>query len=96
VEYCEFLLQGWNAEGLALLVGVVIAIVIEYWPAYQSLPPKWKQLAYLGICVLLGFGTWGIALAYGCEAMANWWQVVQAIVGAFAGGTAAHTGCTRS
>jgi len=92
MSFCEFLSQGWAAESLAALVGVILAIIIEYWPAYEELPARTKQLVYMGLCVLVGFGTWGVALAYGCPA-ADWWTVLQAVWGAgmaFFAGTAAH------
>jgi hypothetical protein len=94
VSFCEFLAQGWNATALAALAGAVIAIIIEYFPAFQDLPPRTRQLVYMGLCVLGGGGMWGIALWQGCPAVPDWWTVVQAIVRAwgiaFGVGTGLH------
>lgn len=89
MELCEFLSQAWVGDGLAALVAAVIAIIVEYWPAYQDLAPRTKQLVYMALCVVIGAGTWLIAPLVGCP-RADWWTLVQAIFAAFFAGTLAH------
>ncbi len=94
MSFCQFLSQGWSAERLAIIVGVIVAIVIEYWPAYQDLPAKWKQLVFAGICLVWAFASWGIALWQGCPDVPDWWIVLQAVIAAaglaFGAGTLIH------
>jgi len=89
MNFCEFLAQGWGPASLAALVAVALAIVVEYVPAYDALQPRWKQLVYLAICIVIGFGTWGAGIAAGCSVV-DWWTVILAIAGAFTAGTAVH------
>lgn len=94
MSFCDFLAQGWNAVALAALVGGIIALVIEYWPGYQDLAGKWKQLVFLGLCLGLGFALWGAARAQGCPDVPDWWTVLVAALEAagvaFGAGTLLH------
>lgn len=95
--FCEFVSQGWNEAGIGAALAAGISILIEYFPAFQEWPAKKKQIVYLGICVAIGFGSWGIALAAQCVGIPDWWTVVVAIwtafrngIVAFGAGTAIH------
>ena len=69
--------MGWNefldflqGPGISIVVGVILSLVIEYWPKFQALEPKWKQLVFAGLCFVVpllgalgmcvsGFAVWG-------------------------------------
>jgi hypothetical protein len=94
MDFCTFLAQGWNAVALAALVGALIAIVIEYWPGYNDLAAKWKQLIFAGLCLGVAFAAWGIAGWQGCPNIPDWWTVLMAALQAagvaFGAGTLIH------
>ena len=89
-EFLDFL-QG---PGISIVVGVILSLVIEYWPAFQDLEPKWKQLVFaafsfvvpligaLGACVS-GFGAWG-------DWSNLWWPALVNGGSAFFSGTMGH------
>ncbi len=87
--FCEFLAQGWNEAGIGAGLAALVALIIEYFPGFQEWPAKKKQLVYLGICLGLGFGSWGIAMVAGCVELPNWWTVLVAAWQAFRNGIVA-------
>lgn len=34
------------------IVGILLSIVVEYWPAYDKWHPKWKRLTFFGFCLV--------------------------------------------
>ncbi len=87
--FCEFLAQGWNAAGVGAGLAAIAAVIIEYFPAFQEWPAKKKQLVYLAICLVIGFGSWGGAMAAGCGEIPDWWTVLVAAWTAFRNGVVA-------
>lgn len=94
MSFCDFLAQGWNAVWLAAAVGTLTAIIIEYWPAFQNIPDKWKQPIFAAMCLALAFSMWGGAGWQGCAGLPDWWLVLQAALEAgglaFGAGTMIH------
>jgi hypothetical protein len=94
MSFCTFLAQGWNAVALAALVGAAIAVIIEFWAGYQDLAAKWKQLVFLGLCLLFSFVMWLAAGWQGCAGVPDWWTVLLAALEAsgiaFGAGTLLH------
>jgi len=78
MSFCQFLSQGWNAVWLAAAVGALTAVIIEYWPAFQDIPAKWKSVVFLGLCLGLAFIMWGVAGWQGCAGLPDWWTVLMA------------------
>lgn len=80
--------------GVSAVVGVVLALVAEYIPAYQALAPKQKVLVFIAACFVLpllaatllgacGFEPWSFDPLY--------WQAIVAGFVASGIGTLAHT-----
>lgn len=94
MSFCAFLAQGWNPVWLAAAVGAVLALIIEYWPAFQNIPARWKPVVFLGCCLALAFAGWGMALWQKCAGVPDWWTVLQAALQAaglsFGAGTLFH------
>lgn len=81
--------------GVSVIVGVCLSVIVEYWPAYEALLPKWKRLAMAALCLIVpalatvaavATGEWG---AWGDWAT-TWWPVLLAAFAAFTGATIAH------
>lgn len=79
---------------LGAVVGVLLSYLVELWPAYDALDPKWKRLLFFGFSLVVGVLA-GIGIAYFRGQAFNWDAIVgNAIVAALAaasGGTLAHT-----
>lgn len=81
--------------GAAVLAGIFISILIEYWPAFQALSEKLKVLVYVGLCLVVPvlatvlaistgeWGTWG-------DISGTWWPSVWAGLSAAGFGTLFH------
>ena len=81
--------------GAAVVAGVVISLLVEYWPWFQRLGQKYKVLVYVGLCVLVPltatalaiatrtFGQWG-------DVATTWWPATWAGFSAAGFGTLFH------
>ena len=80
---------------LGVVVGIVLSYVVEVWPAYEKLNPKWKRLAFFGLATVVGVAA-GVGVAYFGKQPFVWDAIIaNAVVTALAamsGGTLAHTG----
>lgn len=88
-------LQFAIGPGGAVIAGVLISILAEYWPAFQALGQKYKVAVYVGLCLLvpvgataLGiltaeFGQWG-------DIGGTWWPAIYSGIGAAGIGTLFH------
>jgi len=67
--------------GAAVLAGIIISLLVEYWPWFQRLAQKYKVAVYVGLCVAVPlvattlaiatrtFGQWG-------DVATTWWPAV--------------------
>jgi hypothetical protein len=82
--------------GVSLVVGVLISVIVEYWPAFDLLLPRWKRLAVAGfsfavpvlatvLAVVSGeWGQWG-------DWAGTWWPALVSGFAALSAATLAHT-----
>jgi NhaP-type Na+/H+ or K+/H+ antiporter len=79
---------------VAAIVGFLLSWVVEYWPKYNSLKPRYKRLSFLGMCLivpilaatlrgLLGYAAWSFDPLY--------WHALWNGFAAFGVGEIAHT-----
>jgi MFS family permease len=93
MQWSEFLafVQG---PGVSVIVGILLALVVEYWPQFQALESKWKQLVFAGLSLVVpllgavgscisGFSAWG-------DWSGLWWPVLVSGWSAFFSGTMGH------
>lgn len=59
--------------GAAILAGLFISVLIEYWPAFQSLEEKYKVGVYVVLCVVFALG--GTALAIATHVWGDWGDI---------------------
>lgn len=88
-------LQFAIGPGAAVVAGVIISILVEYWAWFQALEEKYKVAAYTGLCVavplvatalgiLTGvFGPWG-------DVAGVWWPSVYSGLAAAGFGSLFH------
>jgi len=81
--------------GAAVASGVIISVLIEYWPWFQTREQKTKVAVYVGLCILVPlvataaaiatrtWGTWG-------DVAGTWWPAVWAGFSAAGLGTLFH------
>ena len=91
---CTFL-QWAVSGGLSVVVGALESVLVEYWPAYGDLAPKWKRLVFLGLCLAPAALFTGLSYlpGLGCAPI-GWWGALLAawnVFLAFGAGTMAHT-----
>lgn len=46
-------LKALSGPLVSAAVGVLLSILVEYWPAYDTLHPKWKRLVFFGLCLIV-------------------------------------------
>ena len=89
-EFVKFL-QG---PGVSVVVGVILALLVEYWPQFQNLEPKQKQLAFAGLSLVIPLAGALAACLSGFSAWADWaglwWPALVAGWTAFFSGTMGH------
>ena len=78
---------------VAVIVGLILSAVVEWWPAYEKLTPRVSRLAFFALCVavpvlaatargLLGFAEWSFDPLY--------WHAIWQGMGAAGVGTLLH------
>lgn len=50
---CEFLVLLGTSAFVNLLVGAFVAVLLEYWPAWDGFAPKVKRPIVLGFCLVV-------------------------------------------
>lgn len=50
---CDALALMGTSAAVGLLLGAFIAVLLEYWPAWEGLPPKWKRPIVLLFCLVV-------------------------------------------
>ena len=93
MSWTEFLmyLQG---PGILAVVGVLSALAIEYWPVFQNLESKWKQLSFAGGSLFVPLVGAALSILPPVSAAPSWadlwWPALVAGWSAFGAGTLAH------
>jgi hypothetical protein len=81
--------------GAAVLAGLLISVVAEYWAGFQALDAKYKVLVYFGLCLLATFGGTALAVATGAwgawgDVRETWWPALWQGISASGVGTLFH------
>jgi hypothetical protein len=89
--------DGWLQEAsgplVSAIVGVALSFLVEWWPAYQEWPSRWKRLVYFGLCLVTPVGAACLRAALG---YVPWsfdplvWHAIWSGVMAGGAGTVAH------
>jgi len=86
-------LQGASGPLVSAIVGVALSFVVEWWPAYQTWPARWKRLTFFCLSLVLPVGAACLRAALGYVA---WsfdplvWHAIWYGVMAGGAGTLAH------
>ncbi|HUW95111.1 MAG TPA: hypothetical protein VMW58_04945 [Anaerolineae bacterium] len=89
---CEFLLLIGTAAFIQIAAGAFVSVLVEYWPAWSELPPKWKRPIMFGFCLVVPVGSL-LARAFLCGAGIDQDVIylgMMAGLAAFAGSQFAH------
>jgi len=89
---CEALLLIGTAVFIQTAAGAFIAALVEYWPAWEGLPPKWKRPIIFGFCLAVPLVSLVVRVAL-CGSVLNEDTVYLAAAAgafAFAGSQFAH------
>jgi hypothetical protein len=82
-----------DKAGLLIALGFIMPIVVEYWPAFDKWPKKYKYLAFLAFFTLAGFSAWLIAPSLQCS-RPDAWHVIRSIALAYMASQATKTSMT--
>lgn len=94
MSWSEFLKFLGSPNGIAVALGVVESVLIEYIPPFKALLPKWKRLIFFVVCLVVPLlaATVGVfTLGWPADFQTTFWPAVGAGVVAFASGTLVHT-----
>ena len=93
MSWTEFLGYLSRPNGIAVSVGIIWSVLVEYWPWFATLEPKWKRALFFGVSLLIPI----LAATVGCLTTGwawNWeqtfWPALAAGFLAFTSGTVAH------
>jgi len=81
-------------NGIAVAVGIILSLVVEYWPAFEALAAKWKRVVFFAaslIIPLLAAVLGALTAGWSWSWEATFWPALVAGVLAFGSGTALHT-----
>lgn len=79
--------------GIAVIVGFVISVLLDYWPAYADLTTAQKRALYAGFCLVVPIGA---ATLRGALGYTPWtfdplyWHALWSGVATWIAGTAVH------
>lgn len=83
-----------RGPGVSVVVGVVLSFVVEYWPQYKHLEPRWKRLVFAGACFVVPLAGTALTCASGLGAWGDfewlWWPAIWAGGAAFFAGQMTH------
>lgn len=89
----EFLQLLSQPNGIAVGLGLVESVLVEYLPGFGALDAKWKRLVFLVVSLVIPLGAAGLGIAT-CDWSVTWndtfWPAVLAGGTTFAGGTFVH------
>lgn len=81
--------------GAAVLAGLIISFLSEYWPKFQAMEAKKKVLVYIGLCIVSSVLGTALAVATGVwgewlDIQTTWWPAIWAGLAASGIGTLFH------
>jgi hypothetical protein len=81
--------------GAAVLAGLVISVLSEYWPKFQTMEAKYKVAVYFFLCVVTALGATSLAVGTGVwgdwnDVQGTWWPGLWAGIAASGIGTLFH------
>lgn len=53
---CDALVMLGTGAAISALIGVLVSGLVEYWPQWKDLPPKWKRPVILAFCLVVPLG----------------------------------------
>lgn len=93
ITWAEALQWAVSPTIIPVVTGAIVSTLIEYFPSFDALAPRWKRVVFFLISLLvplagaaLGILTLGWTNAW----ESTWWNAIQAGVLAFAAGTVVH------
>ncbi len=84
-----------RGPGIAVIAGLIISILVEYWPKFQAIPAKSRVLVYILLCLLVPLATTAVGIATGAfgawtDITTTWWPAIAAGATAAGIGTLFH------
>lgn len=93
MSWNEFLQLLSQPNGIAVGVGILDSVLVEYIPGFGGLDPKWKRLVFLLAAMVIPLGATGLGIAtegWTVSWQDTFWPAVLAGGTAFASGTFVH------
>ena len=95
MEWGEFLIA-MAGPGVNGAVGIVLSVLVEYWPWYAGLEAKMSRLIFAALCFAIPICATVAAIATGefgvwADWAGTWWPAIVAGATAAFAGTLAHT-----
>lgn len=78
---------------IAVVVGALWSVIVEYFPAWTTLDPKWKRAVFFGLSLLVPVLGAAIGISAGYQVSeweSTWWPCVLAGLVAFTSGQIVH------
>ena len=81
---CEMLLLFGTAAVIQTGAGALVSVLVEYWPRWAGLPPKWKRPIIAAFCLVLPLASLGVRALLCAAAVTQDTLYLAAAAGAFA------------
>ncbi len=89
----EEFLRYAGGPGVSAIVGALLSVLVEYWPAYDALAPRWKRAVMFVVCLVVPVvaAAMGVAsLGWPATWEATFWPALVAGFTAFVSSQAVH------
>lgn len=93
LNWSEFLNWLSTPNGVPVVAGILLSVIAEYVPAYNSIPAKWKRVVFFFASLVVPVGAAGLGvLTDGWPAtwVETFWPAIVTGILVFASGTMAH------
>ena len=90
----EFLTWLSQPNAIAVVVGLLWSLLVDYWPVFGELAGKWKRLVFLGLALIIPLSAallGALTAEWGWSFELTFWPALVAGVLSFGSGTVLHT-----
>jgi hypothetical protein len=93
MSWSDFLAYLSQPNGIAVVVGALLSVILEYWPKFGTLAPRYKRAAFFVLCMvvpLVGAALGILTADWPAGFETTFWPALVAGFMAFASGTMLH------
>ena len=89
---CEALASGMTNAGIALIFGIAMSFILDWFPQFENAPPRAKRLVVIALALAIPLASALLSVALGCAVLEREliWRALYAGFAWFLGSQFAH------